>query len=97
MSAHTAWTIGGVVGGLGVAMVVLDRLISWSQTRGSRSYDDPDYRPGSFNPLFEVLDPALKRGREIVAQRDMAGDDAEADGAPPEAGRPPTPAGPTAF
>jgi hypothetical protein len=97
MSAHTAWLIGGIVAGAGVAMVALDRLVRWAETHGSRSYDDPQYVPGSYNPLFELFDPALKRKREIVAEKEVAGDDAEADGAPPEPGPLTAPSGPTAF
>ena len=80
---HTEFVIGGIVVGVVAALLLLDRLIGWAETHGSRSYDDPHYVAGSFSPLFELFDPALKRQREIVAEREVAGDDAEADGAPP--------------
>ena len=89
--------IGGTTAGIVVALVLFDRLIVWAETHGKRSYDDPNYVAGSYNPLFELFDPALKRQREIVAEKEVAGDDAEADGAPPEPGPPPVPSGPTAF
>ena len=94
---HTEFVIGGIVVGALTSLILLDRLIGWAETHGSRSYDDPTYVPGSFNPLFELFNPALKKQREIVAEKQLAGDDAEADGAPPEPGPPPPPNGPTAF
>ena len=97
MSHHVELVIGGTIAGLLLATVLLDRLITWAETHASRAYDDPNYSPGSYSPLFELFDPALKRQREIVAEREVAGDDAEADGAPPEPGPPPRPSGPTAF
>jgi hypothetical protein len=97
MSHHAMLMIGGTVAGVLVAVVLLDRLIRWAETHGSRSYDDPAYVPGAYNPFFELFDPALKRKREITAEKEIAGDDAEADGAPPDPGPSPAPRGPTAF
>jgi hypothetical protein len=94
-----------IAGGAVVAVVLLDRLVRWAETRGSSTYDDPNYRPGSFNPLGELLSPHLRRQREIVAEKEARGDEDDADGAPPEAGAgrpmpddvPRRGAGPTAF
>ncbi|MDQ1714104.1 MAG: hypothetical protein QOC60_49 [Frankiaceae bacterium] len=97
MSHHAELMIGGAIAGVLLAIVLLDRLITWADSHASRAYEDPNYVPGSYNPLFELFDPALKRRREIVAQKEVAGDDAEADGAPPEPGDRPSPSGPTAF
>jgi hypothetical protein len=103
--SHGWELLAGVAGGAVVAVVLLDRLVRWSETRGSSTYDDPSYRPGSFNPFVELFFPQLQRQREIVAEKETRGDEDDADGAPPDGGggrpgpgeQPPRGAGPTAF
>lgn len=96
--SRIALTAAAVVVGTLVAVVLLDVLIRWAETQSKRSYDNPNYVPGSsFTPLMGILNPDAQRQRDVLEAKQLQGADAEADGAPPTPGEPRRGAGPTSF